>query len=89
MVKIAAMKVATLGVLGAGLFVGGSVIAAVNAPTAEADGCSSGTVPTTSWSVCDYGYLPDGSHTHCDAVFVLGFGGWNCYPVPPPPPPAP
>lgn len=89
MVKKSVAKATALGVLGIGLLAGGGAVAGVQAPVAKADGCSSGTVPTTSWSTCDYGYLPDGSHTHCDAVFVFGFGGWNCFPVPPPPPPSP
>ena len=87
MLRLHATKVITLSVLGIGLFAGGSMVAVASAPAAKADYCSSGWVPTTSWSTCDYPLDPDGSHIHCDAVFVLGFGGRNCYRIFPPPPP--
>ena len=82
-------KVAVLGIVGAGLVTGGSTVAVAYAPTAKADFCSSGWVPTTAWSTCDYPLDVDGSHVRCDAVFVFGFGGTNCYRVYPPPPPDP
>ena len=63
-----------------------SVLSIWMAPIAIADGCNGGRAPFTSWSVCDYDWQPNGAHTHCDAVFVFGFGGWNCYPVSPPAP---
>lgn len=81
------VKPAALGVLGSFMVLSGTVLAGVLAPTASADGCGAGWAPFTSWNVCDYGWAPDGSHIHCDAVFVFGIGGSNCYPVYPPPPP--
>src|SRR6476619_6648188 len=33
---------------------------------------------------CDSDYTPDGSYTHCETVYVMGFGGTNCYRVFPP-----
>ena len=35
---------------------------------------------------CDYDQGMDGSFMRCDTVYVLGFGGTNCYRVYPPPP---
>lgn len=32
---------------------------------------------------CDYPPDPDGSFVRCDTVYVLGFGGTNCYRVGP------
>jgi hypothetical protein len=79
-----------LGLIAAAVLVCGSVAGIGPTAVAKADGCGSGAVPfITTWSFCDFGYFPDGAHTHCDGVFVFGIGGQNCYFVPglPPPPP--
>ena len=47
-------------------------------------GCGSGGRPWGGGGYCDSDYRPDGSYMHCEAVYVMGFGG-NCYRVSPDP----
>ncbi len=87
MLPKSAVKTVAPGVLGVGVLMCGGVVALSQAPPASADFCTSGIVPTTQWKSCDYPPQADGSYIHCDAVYVFGFGGRNCYRVFPPPPP--
>lgn len=80
------VKAAAPGVLGVSVLLCGTAIALGHAPAAKADFCSSGIVPTTAWSVCDYPPDEDGSYIHCDTVYVFGIGGRNCYRIFPPEP---
>jgi hypothetical protein len=66
-----------------GVFVAGAI--GLAAP-ASADGpCGGAIVLGNGGGRCDYDHQPDGSFMRCDTVYVLGFGGTNCYRVPPPP----
>ena len=58
------------------------------AGTASAAGgpCGSAIVLGNGGGRCDYDEQPDGSFMRCDTVYVLGFGGTNCYRVYPAPP---
>ena len=54
---------------------------------ASADGfCGGAVVLGNGGGRCDHDQEPDGSFMRCDTVYVLGFGGTNCYRVYPPPP---
>lgn len=66
----------------AALFIS-SGFAASAAGTAGATGCMSGGGWGGSGGYCDFNYGPDGSYTHCERVYVLGWGGENCYRVHP------
>lgn len=79
-------KSAVLGVLGSALLVGASIIGVGQLPTAKADGCAAWNGVIMRGGGCDYDYQPDGSHMHCDAFFLWGIGGTNCFFVPAPPP---
>jgi hypothetical protein len=41
-------------------------------PTARA-------VASVAVATGDTDYAPDGSYMHCETVYVLGFGGTNCF----------
>jgi hypothetical protein len=57
------------------------------AAPASADGpCGGAVVLGNGGGRCDYDPASDGSFMRCDTVYVLGFGGTNCYRVYPPPP---
>ena len=59
------------------------------AAPASADGpCGGAIVLGNGGGRCDYDHDADGSFMRCDTVYVLGFGGTNCYRVYPPPPEA-
>ena len=76
-------KLITAMAIGGALAAGGIVVAG----PASADGlCGGAVVLGNGGGRCDYDQRPDGSFTRCDTVFVLGFGGTNCYRVSPPPP---
>ena len=74
----ASAAVATLGIAGL-----------TAAPPAHADGCGNVVVWGNGGGQCDGPFYPDGSFQRCTTVYVLGFGGTNCYLVPPPAPPLP
>jgi hypothetical protein len=60
---------------------------ALASPAANAQGCASGYGGGFGGGgYCDYDYAPDGSYMHCETVYVLGFGGTNCFRVYPPAP---
>ena len=72
-----------------GLLAGGAVMAAVAlgmASPVSAAGCQSGGSPWGGGGYCDTDYRADGSYMHCEEVYVMGFGGTNCYRVFPPRP---
>lgn len=73
-----------------GLMAGGAVMSAVAlgmaSPASAGPGCSSGGSPWGGGGFCDIDYGADGSYLHCERVYVLGFGGENCYRVYPPRP---
>jgi hypothetical protein len=76
-------KLITAMAIGGALAAGGIVVAG----PASADGpCGGAVVFGNGGGRCDYDQRPDGSFTRCDTVYVLGFGGTNCYLVSPPPP---
>ena len=52
----------------------------VSAPTASAN-CGSGGAFGSGGGYCDT-YLPNGDIYHCESVYVLGFGGQNCFLIP-------
>jgi hypothetical protein len=64
--------------LGAAALIGGGL--ALAAPS-QAQGCASGYAAGNGGGYCDFDYAPDGSYTHCETVYVMGFGGTNCYRV--------
>lgn len=80
------MKLKKLGASAlAGTFLAAGAIAL--AGPAAATGCGGGGAGGFGGgSYCDSDYRPDGSYNHCESVYVLGFGGWNCYRVYPPAP---
>jgi hypothetical protein len=57
---------------------------AVAGPASAMGPCGSAVVLGNGGGRCDYDEAPDGSFTRCDTVYVLGFGGTNCYRVYPP-----
>jgi hypothetical protein len=59
---------------------------AVAEPASAMGPCGGAVVLGNGGGRCDYDQRPDGSFTRCDTVYVLGFGGTNCYLVSPPPP---
>ncbi len=76
-------KLITAMAIGGALAAGGIVVAG----PASADGpCGGAVVLGNGGGRCDYDQRRDGSFTRCDTVYVLGFGGTNCYLVYPPPP---
>ena len=54
------------------------------APPSQATGCGSGGSPWGGGGFCDTDYRPDGSYMHCESVYVMGYGGENCFRVFPP-----
>ena len=79
------MKLKKLGASAlAGTFLVAGAIAL--ATPASAVGCASGGSPWGGGGFCDTDYRPDGSYMHCERVYVLGFGGENCFRVYPPRP---
>lgn len=54
------------------------VRAEIRPPTAP---CGGAIVFGNGGSQCDGPIAPDGSFQRCTSVYVLGFGGWNCYTV--------
>lgn len=93
MVKRLAAKTATLGILGAGLLFGGSVVAGHDVPTANANGCFGWNGIFIHANVCGGGY-PWGGYGYPGIGYPGGgCGGYGgCYPpigYPPPPPPVP
>ena len=72
----------------AALGIAGAVAGGVALATpAQATGCASGYGGGFGGGgYCDFNYGADGSYTHCESVYVLGFGGQNCYRVFPPAP---
>jgi len=51
---------------------------------ANADPFCCGAVALGNGGRCESAPDPDGSFVRCDTVYVLGFGGTNCYRVYPP-----
>ena len=68
---------AALGIAGA--VAGGLALAA----PANATGCAYGNGGWGGGGFCDSDYAPDGSYMHCESVYVMGFGGSNCFRVHP------
>jgi hypothetical protein len=69
-------------------FIGFGALIAVNAfigllaapsATAVPGQCGYGNAGYGGGGFCDGAPWPDGSFYHCEAVYVLGFGGQNCY----------
>ena len=58
-----------------------SVVEAQTPPNIPADGCGGAVVFGNGGSQCDGPVQSDGSFQRCVSVYVLGFGGWNCFPV--------
>lgn len=55
-------------------------------PASAGGPCGGAVVLGNGGGRCDYDQGSDGSFMRCDTVYVLGFGGTNCYRVYPPPP---
>lgn len=70
------------GLVAAGLVAGGLPAA----PVAQAQPCGGAMAFGSGGSQCDGPVNPDGSFERCISVYVMGFGGWNCFTVFPPPP---
>lgn len=68
----------------AAITVSGLVAAAAGAiafaPAAMAN-CGSGGAFGSGGGYCDT-FLPNGDKYHCESVYVLGFGGQNCFVIP-------
>jgi hypothetical protein len=47
--------------------------------------CGQGYALGSGGGFCDGPMLPDGTWFHCESVYVLGFGGTNCFYVRPVP----
>jgi hypothetical protein len=62
--------------------VGGGI--ALATPASADPVCGNAIVMGNGGGRCDSAPNPDGSFTQCDTVYVLGFGGTNCYTVYPP-----
>ena len=58
-----------------------SAVQAQVPPNIPADGCGGAVVFGNGGSQCDGPVQSDGSFQRCVSVYVLGFGGWNCFPV--------
>jgi hypothetical protein len=54
----------------------------VTAGPAVAQPCGNAVIAGNGGGRCDSPPGPDGMFTRCDTVYVLGFGGTNCYQVP-------
>ena len=76
------------GLLSVAALCGLGAIATQQAPEASANPCGGAVVSGSGGSQCDGPMAADGSFERCTSVYVLGFGGWNCFRVFPPPPPA-
>lgn len=65
----------------------GVAILMVSAPPASAapGQCGNAVVFGSGGGFCDYPPAPDGTWIHCESVYVLGFGGTNCFRVKPVP----
>lgn len=63
----------------------GFVVAMVSAPPAEAvpGQCGQGFAVGSGGGFCDGMAAEDGTWMHCETVYVLGFGGTNCFRVRP------
>ena len=66
-----------------GALAGSTIIAAglAFAAPAQAAPCGGGMALGNGGSQCDSEPYADGSFDRCVSVYVLGFGGWNCYRV--------
>jgi hypothetical protein len=69
--------------VGAGVLTAGLLVA----PATQAQPCGGAMAFGSGGSQCDGAVNPDGSFERCVSVYVMGFGGWNCYMVFPPPAP--
>lgn len=79
------MKNNTVMVTLAAVAAAGSMLLA--SPEAEAmpGQCGQGFAFGSGGGFCDYPPRPDGTWYHCETVYVLGFGGTNCFYVRPVP----
>jgi hypothetical protein len=57
---------------------------ALAGPAGADPGCGGAVVLGNGGGRCESAPDPDGSFVRCDTVYVLGFGGTNCYRVYPP-----
>jgi len=69
------------------LLLAAALVAATVTPTANAmpGQCAYGNGGFGGGGFCDYAPNPDGTWMHCETVYVLGFGGTNCFLVRPVP----
>jgi hypothetical protein len=74
-------RILAAGVLTVGAAMPIAIAQVALAPAAHAEWCTNGNAPAAAWGGCDYPPDPDGSHMHCDTVYVFGYGGTNCFRV--------
>lgn len=75
-------RLASLALLGA---IGAAASVIITAPHAESSPgqCGQGYVGGNGGGFCDGQPAADGTWLHCETVYVLGFGGTNCFRVRP------
>lgn len=79
-----AMDRALLAALAVGASIGAMLIASPDANAAPGQ-CGNAVVFGSGGGFCDYPPRADGTWYHCETVYVLGFGGTNCFYVRPVP----
>nr|WP_081288693.1 hypothetical protein [Mycolicibacterium conceptionense] len=71
--------------MAAGAVLAGTGIGYAGHANAAPGQCGSAIVGGNGGGFCDYPPRPDGTWYHCESVYVLGFGGTNCFYVRPVP----
>ena len=56
-------------------------VVAAELPRPPTQPCGGAVIWGNGGSQCDGPVAPDGSFQRCVSVYVLGFGGWNCFTV--------
>lgn len=75
-----------LALMGAGALIAAGAIAATEPEAHASPGqCGQGFGFGSGGGFCDGPMQPDGTFHHCETVYVLGFGGTNCFFVRPVP----
>ncbi|OBK09047.1 hypothetical protein [Mycolicibacterium conceptionense] len=74
-----------LAAVAAGAVLAGTGIGYAGHANAAPGQCGSAIVGGNGGGFCDYPPRPDGTWYHCESVYVLGFGGTNCFYVRPVP----
>ena len=75
----------TLAAALAGGVIAGTGLAWAGHADAAPGQCGNAVVFGSGGGFCDYPPQPDGTWYHCETVFVMGFGGTNCFYVRPVP----